>query len=370
MPNKFRILILEDNPDDAALLQRKLRLVPADCVVTVVGNQQDFESELASPPDIILADYSLPSFNAVQALEIVRRRDLDIPVIIVTGTASLEQALHCVKLGASDYVFKDRLDRLPIALALAIHKKELATEKKQLALMQANFIQNVSHELRTPLGLIMGHAEMLADPDKDIQLGPLNELQATSLEVICRRAKQMERMVKDIMILMELDAKQLDGGYAALNDLSLINASETLLRILRDWEPTASAKKLTLISHVQSNIRLTSSNRLLDSLMDNLISNAFKFTQRGSVTISLRVVGDSVEFQVSDTGIGIKPESMDMIFNRFIQINGSATRPYGGTGLGLAVVREVAASLGGKISVKSAPGIGTIFTFLLPMEET
>jgi len=365
-----KLLILEDREQDVDLMLIALRRAGLEFEHTHAQNKAEFESALTPDIDVILADYSLPGFNAMAALLLVKESGLGIPFIVVTGTICAHQALECLRAGAADYLFKDRLERLGVAVSRAIQQKEIDRDKHLLQIAQAQFIQNVSHEFRTPLGLIMGHANLLSSADDDFSLGPLNEYQKQSLDVICRRSEQLNKLVNDILILMELDQACLDGGYRAMSNVDTLNISAILSQMMLDFEPMARSQSTTLISDIEDDVFVRSSPKLVSAMLDNLISNAIKFTEYGSVSVSLHRTNEETVLAVRDTGVGMEPDDLKHIFARFCQVDGSTTRTYGGTGLGLSVVKEVVLSLGGRIDVESELGVGSTFTISLPLEET
>lgn len=364
----LKVLILEDSEKDAVLMVRVIRRAGLKFEWVHAQNKTDFE-ELLSSSDIILADYNLPAFNALQVLRWMKKQELDIPIIVVTGTICSQKALECIAEGAVDYLFKDRLERLGIAVSRALQQKQIDQEKHRLQSAQAQFIQNVSHELRTPLGLITGHADLLVSKDVDFSLGPLNTHQQKSVNVICKRAEQLNKLVNDILVLMELDQVRLDGGYSGLSDLTTLDLGKTLLQMMADFEPLANDGGISLISDIEVGVLIYSSAKLVSAMLDNLLSNAIKFTPKGSVTVTLRSTAGNVILSVKDTGIGMTQDTTKRIFDRFCQANGTTTRTYGGTGLGLSVVREVAHSLGGYIAVESKLGAGSQFTITLPHKK-
>jgi signal transduction histidine kinase len=221
------------------------------------------------------------------------------------------------------------------------------------------FLSIMSHELKTPLNVIMGYAE-LARTDTLPAIGLKPE---EAVNKILIHSKDLLHMVDEILQATRIEA---GAARAVVEDVNLTAFLDDL-RISCD-NPTT--KELTLIWNYQHDLPATRTDRdKLKHILQNLIANAIKFTPQGSVTVSARHLADRkiVEFKVADTGIGIPPELLVSIFERFRQIDASNTRTYGGVGLGLFIVKRFAEMLGGRITVDSKPEQGSTFTLTLPV---
>lgn len=224
---------------------------------------------------------------------------------------------------------------------------------------KTEFLATMSHELRTPLTLILSPIEELLQTRR----ADLPERVDAMLDCVRRNAYRLQVLTDDI-----LDFSKHEAGRLALHNDSLDLATH-LSELVLDMQPSAAARGLRLDLDVLDGtggaVLLDASK--LDRVIINLIGNAFKFTPTGGrVTLGLRSVGGSLMLSVTDTGIGIDPRDHDRLFRRFEQIDSSSTRTAGGTGLGLAVVKAFAESMGGSVSVKSAAGEGATFTVRLP----
>ena len=221
------------------------------------------------------------------------------------------------------------------------------------------FLSIMSHELKTPLNVIMGYAE-LARTDTLPAIGLKPE---EAVNKILIHSKDLLHMVDEILQATRIEA---GAARAVVEDVNLAAFLDDL-KISCD-NPTT--KELTLIWNYQHDLPATRTDRdKLKHILQNLIANAIKFTPEGSVTVSARHLADKkiVEFKVADTGIGIPPELLASIFERFRQIDASNTRTYGGVGLGLFIVKRFAEMLGGRITVDSKPEEGSTFTLTLPV---
>lgn len=240
----------------------------------------------------------------------------------------------------------------------ARHADELSEALEQLQELddlKSEFIQNVSHELRMPITLIQGYSTLLANGE----LGPLNEAQKRAIDVVARRAAMMGDLVEDIVLIL-----MTERGPAML---SAVPMAELMDSVVADFRLRAAEAGLTIVTDVADNVAPAAGIRPdLERVLDNLLGNAVKFTPAdGTVNVRLRQDDAHVILQVSDTGIGIPEKELARIFDRFYQIDGSAQRRYGGTGLGLALVKEVVEGCGGTVAVESEVGRGTTFTVRL-----
>ncbi|MBN1953359.1 MAG: response regulator [Bacteroidales bacterium] len=235
-----------------------------------------------------------------------------------------------------------------------VKAKERAEESDRL---KTAFLHNISHEIRTPLNGITGFSDIIIQPD----LSPEKKKQFT--QIIRDSSNQLISIVDDIISMSTIDA-----GQEILIE-SEIDINLLLELLERQNNPNAQAKNLSFsitstLSDRESLI-LTDKSKLLN-ILTNLISNAIKYTSEGNINVNCTLEGNSVKFTVQDTGIGIPPEMHKKIFDRFFQIDNSDTRPYGGNGLGLSLVKSYVHFLGGEVSLNSTVGIGSEFSFSLP----
>ena len=228
--------------------------------------------------------------------------------------------------------------------------------------LKSEFLSNMSHELRTPLNSILALSSiLLARMD-----GDLNEEQEKQLKIIEKSGKNLLRLINDILDLSKIDSGRMDIFNA---EYAVHDFTESLrMTIMPMIKETDLEFKIDIEEGID--IHSTDENKLKQILL-NLISNAIKFTPKGSATLQVKRTkfDDVLEYSVKDTGIGIDPSNFETIFDPFRQIDGSATRKYGGTGLGLAVTKKLVDLLGGKIWVESELGKGSTFKFILPAKQ-
>lgn len=236
-------------------------------------------------------------------------------------------------------------------------------EAEQARRLKDEFLANVSHELRTPLTAILGYTFLVSEG----HAGPVTEGQAEAMGKIENAATVLLRLINDLLDLSDLKLGRAHVALAAEEALALAQ------RAVERVEPTPEGVTFRILSE-SGRVGLRTDGEKVVKVLENLISNAFKFTREGEVTVTVRRADDpapagegAVEWVIEDTGIGIEADDLDSIFDEFRQVDGSSTRLYGGTGLGLALSRRLAHLLGGEILVQSQPERGSTFTFRLPL---
>jgi signal transduction histidine kinase/CheY-like chemotaxis protein/HAMP domain-containing protein len=239
----------------------------------------------------------------------------------------------------------------------------LEEKAAQLALSskyKSEFLANMSHELRTPLNSLLILSRMLAE-NAD---GNLNGQQVEFAETIHSAGNDLLALINDILDLSKVEAGKMDLN---LGELAIADLCEDVERAFRPIaEQNALAFSIERADDVP--VAFVTDEQRLTQILRNLLSNAFKFTDQGSVTLRIERQGDdALGLSVIDTGVGIPDEKLALIFEAFQQADGTTSRKYGGTGLGLNISREIARLLGGEIRVQSTPGAGSAFTLTLPL---
>ena len=222
---------------------------------------------------------------------------------------------------------------------------------------KSEFISTVSHELRTPMTSIKGYADFLAQG----AVGSLQPQQTHFLNVIRRNADRLSLLINDL-----LDISRFEAGKVRL-ELKETQLSQLIDQSVESMLIAAQEKGLELTFATGPNLPLVMADRdRLTQVMTNLLGNAINYTEAGSVHVSLRAEANKVWTEIQDTGIGIPPEVLPHIFDRFYRADDSAVQANSGTGLGLAIVKAIVEMHGGELLVDSEPGIGSTFTFVLP----
>jgi signal transduction histidine kinase len=251
-----------------------------------------------------------------------------------------------------------------IALDNALLFSDLEAHARQLAeanQLRTQFLATISHELRTPMNSIIGFTEMLLEGI----YGDLTERQVSRMIRIRDNAYRLLALIDDL-----LDLSNIDAGRMALH-LELVGIGDAILTAAQTLEPDALAKGLTLVCDINDDLpRIEADPQRLYQIITNLLSNAIKFTHTGGVTVNCRKIDQGgqtyIQTAVTDTGIGISEANRQIIFDEFRQVDGSSTRAYGGTGMGLALTKKLVEMMGGTIWVESELNQGSTFIFLLP----
>jgi signal transduction histidine kinase len=252
------------------------------------------------------------------------------------------------------------------ATAELVRQNELlrrqAVQLEQASALKSQFLANMSHEFRTPLNAILGYTSMLL---KGV-LGPLDDEQAEGLARVDSNGRHLLGIINDI-----LDISRIEAGRMPLR-LSEFGLPELVGEVLAEVEPIVAQSSVHIEASVDQRLPSVQSDRQkVKQIVLNLLTNAVKFTPRGTITLSARYDPRvrEVAVTVADTGIGIAAEDHARIFEDFQQADSSLTRTHGGAGLGLSICRRLATMLGGKIQLESAPGIGSTFTVVLPRRK-
>ncbi len=241
-------------------------------------------------------------------------------------------------------------------------QRELAFKAEQASRMKSLFLANMSHDVRTPMTAILGYSRLLEQELGD-RASPLT---VEALSAIRRSGDHLLGLINDVLDLSKIEAGRLALSIETVSTKDLINGCLGIIR------HQAEAKGVDLHAEFITPVPayVSADPTRLRQIMLNLLGNAVKFTSSGSVVLSLWT-GDEGEFcfEVRDTGIGMSGSEMDRVFEPFVQADSSHTRRFGGTGLGLTIVRHLAQQMGGGIEVDSTPGVGTRFTVRLPLEH-
>jgi signal transduction histidine kinase/DNA-binding response OmpR family regulator len=255
---------------------------------------------------------------------------------------------------------RQRTRELEEATAQAQFLAHKATEASRA---KSQFLANMSHEIRTPMNGVLGMTEILLGTG-------LDEKQRNIADMILRSGETLLGIINDI-----LDFSKIESGKIELEDIAfdLRECVESVAEMLAE---DAQQKNIELLCHIEDGVpeAVRGDPVRLRQVLTNLVANAVKFTERGEVVVHVRVLDEDdvaalVRFQVRDTGIGIAPEVASRIFEAFSQADGSTTRKYGGTGLGLTICRQLCHLMGGDITVTSRPGEGSTFTFTARLKK-
>ncbi|MBS9476132.1 response regulator [Ancylobacter radicis] len=287
-------------------------------------------------------EFSLPRADGTPIFTIVSHEHLEFrgaPAIIAT--------------------FVDISDRVRMEHQL----REAKEAAESASRVKSAFLANMSHELRTPLNAIIGYSEILSEDAADEG----NTAMVADLDKIQAAGKHLLGLINDILDLSKIEAGRMDVYLEQVFLSRMVEEVKTIVSPMM----AKNENRFVIDSPIDIGSLRTDVTKLKQSLI-NLLSNAAKFTKNGEVVLRLvrdqSAAGEVVRFEVSDSGIGMSEEQMGRLFQAFTQADSSTTRNFGGTGLGLTITKHFAAMLGGTISVRSEPGIGSTFTIELPAE--
>lgn len=252
-----------------------------------------------------------------------------------------------------------------MALLAIFFLVRIITERKRIEKLEemdrlkSEFLATMSHELRTPLNSIIGFTGIILKG----MTGEINKEQRKQLSMVYRSAKHLLSLINGI-----LDLSKIESGKMEISR-DQFKVKDVVSEVTRSFSPMISQKGLRLVTDIPDDIpEVRSDRKKVFQILLNLVGNAVKFTETGEIRIGCRVTDNQVEISVSDTGTGIKKENMELLFEAFRQIDGSAQRKYQGSGLGLYLCKKLVSLLGGTIRAESEYGKGSTFIFTLPLK--
>ena len=369
----MKILLVEDNPGDVRLIRECFRDNPyaekfevldfgslSRCVQFLSGSDK---GEI----DAILLDLGLPDSMGLETLKKIQLHTNGIPIIVLTGMDDSVLALRAVKEGAQDYLLKNQISGqlLTKSILYSIERKNLEALKYQNKITEeanrkkSEFLAMMSHEIRNPLGIIIGFSDLLADTeDSNSSKSFANTIKAN--------ANHLNELINDILDLSRIEAGRIDL------EKTLFDFAKEMATTCDGLKNQTATKGLELNLVFEDSIPqfIRTDRTRLRQVIYNLVGNAIKFTSHGSINIHVRsgVNEQSLNIFVKDTGCGIDKNDWSNLFQPFSQANKTIHRQYKGTGLGLALSKQIAKCLGGDlVLLDSKPGDGSTFLLTIDM---
>jgi len=361
-------------------------------VITAINGAEGLDAYHTQMPDIIITDIQMPVMDGLKMVQEIRTSNRSIPIILLTAFEQPEYLTKSINIGVDNYVTKP-VDSLKLQAALLrtahrllaeeklaeqnrLEKESLlksveVAEQEKLAANAAShamstFLATMSHEIRTPLNAILGMNDLLAETS-------LDSAQLEYLTIARSASETLLRLIDDILDLSKIEAEKLKLDTAPFWLSEVVNEVMGMLSV------RAFQKKISLESSLSNRVPdwISGDSYRLGQVLINLLGNAIKFTEAGSVSMRVDFVSTSgnevvLKFSVTDSGIGIPSDKLLTIFDNFTQADSSTTRNYGGSGLGLAISRRLVEMMGGELCVESTPGQGSCFyftsRFAIPLE--
>lgn len=364
------LLVVDDDATNRDVLSRRLKR--QGHAVQVAGNGREALRLMAETAfDAVLLDIMMPDMDGYEVLGQIKsdRRMLHVPVIMISAIDEMQSVVRCIAAGAEDYLAKPFDPTLLKARIGASLEKKRGRDRETVLYeqLQKNYVRlqeveklrddmrnMIVHDLRSPLTAVIVGVEMLGGQ------GVLSETQRQMVDIASAGGKTLLAMINDLLDVEKMESGSTDLQY---EDLS---APALLATAVEQLAPLAAMEGTTLVTAVASDLPPFAGDRnKLSRTLVNLVANAIKFTRNGTVTIvASHDRGERISFAVSDTGRGIPAEAFDRIFEKFGQLGGQNRV---GTGLGLAFCKLAVEAHGGSIDVKSTLGVGSTFSFTIPV---
>jgi signal transduction histidine kinase len=363
---KLRVLMVEDSAGDVELALLTLRNDGFDVSGDVAQTAEEFTARIRSAVyDIVLADYNLPKWRGMEALDILRRENLEVPLIVVTGYLGEEKAVACIKQGATDCVLKDRLARLPSSVRRALEEKhlrdlrrrsegELASKIAELARADEEleqFAYVASHDLQEPLRMIASNTRLLSGRYH----GKLDEQADKYIANLVDGAVRMQGLIHDLLKLSRVGKAEME---LSTTDCGAV-VEQAVKNLQAAIEQSGAVVKWNGLPAVMAD------RSQLTLLFQNLIANAVKFHGSHQPVIEIRAQqrGHEWVLAVLDNGIGIPEQNWKDVFIIFRRLHSRTGFP--GNGIGLSICKKIIERHGGKIWIEPQPEPGCCFRFSL-----
>ncbi|HBO43104.1 MAG TPA: hypothetical protein DD670_04055 [Planctomycetaceae bacterium] len=368
---ELRVLVVDDEPGmrhsiKRALSNHTVRLPEIECEVGIQLQEADsgeraLEILEEQSFDLILLDHKLGGLTGVDVLDQLRRRELDVMVIMITAFATIETAVRATKSGAFDFIskpftpdeLKETVRKAASHLLMQRRARELTEEKRRV---RFDFIRVLGHELKSPLGAIENYLNLMKDRISGNELDAYEQMITRSLA----RAGGMRKLIADL-----LDMTRIEAGEKK-REFTTVDVKEAAERAVEGVKRPAEERGIAISLEHTGPTTLVSDRGEIDIVLNNLLSNAVKYNRdEGAVTIALRGDDESITITVRDTGIGLTEEEAAKLFQDFSRIKNAKTRDIPGSGLGLSIVKKIAELYQGGVSVESRPDVGSTFTIVL-----
>lgn len=387
------ILIVDDQQANIDLLEGFLEMEGYINIKTTVDPREVITLFSQFKPDLLLLDLSMPHLSGFEVMEQVNPLisvNTILPILVLTADITSQSKQRALSGGASDFLTKP-FDLIEVGLRIRnllyssylqnqllnqnqiledkVKERTAELEKLNVSLLAAKnkaeasdrlktaFLQTISHEVRTPLNGILGFASLLVLPDLS------DEEKHEYLSLLENSSKRLIKTITGYVDMSLISSGNLDFNTQPVNVTRLITG------VKDKYQNECTAKGLTLNLVLPDNHTdqfIDSDPLLLDKVFAQLMDNAVKFTYKGEITLGFQYKPETIEFMIKDSGIGIAEDVQELIFEKFMQEDVSATRSFEGSGLGLSIIKGIVTILGGSLFFESEKGVGSTFCFSLP----
>lgn len=372
----INLLIVDD--DAAARQTLSDILAEENYIIRGAGSISEAKSKLRDKfYNIVLVDIRLPDGSGLDLLKYIKRLNEEIMVVVFTGYSSFESAISAMNEGAFAYIQKPlNIEEVKVTIkkafkmqTLSLHNKKLIKDLQEkmreiesLYKVKSEFTQKVSHELRTPLAATKESIDLIFDGS----VGKINQEQKEFLNIAKKNVDRLSRLINDVLDFSKLSSHKAKIKIELVNLNELIESAVNINKLVIEKQGLSVKMDLVATKDLVLNLDADSLNQVLT----NLINNAVKFSEKGSIKVFTELEKDkeSVKVCVEDQGIGILQEDIPKLFRPFVQVGVGLGKNKGGTGLGLAICKEIIEQAGGKIWVESEFKKGSKFYFSLPVK--
>lgn len=306
-------------------------------IIEAETGERGLEIIESDSPDIILLDNKLPGIQGIEVLEEIKRRKLDVAVMMITSYASLDIAVKATNFGAYNFVPKpftpDELKTAIDGISKHLYLKRMTNKmKKEGKEIRFQFLSVLSHELKSPLNAIEGYLRIMEERQVGENIADYQAMIDRSLV----RIKGMRNLIMDM-----LDLTKLESGKKN-RELKKVDLTELANMAIGTVHPLAIQRNISIHFEASKNISLIADPDEIEIVLNNLLSNAVKYNKEGGeVNFTIKNGGPNVVLKIEDTGIGISEENKDKLFQEFTRIKTAATRDISGSGLGLSITKKM-----------------------------
>lgn len=367
-----QILYIDDEAENLlgfhASMSRDFNIITAENVESAYKILKTY-----SDIGVILIDFKMPNEDEIEFVSKIKEEFLDVIFILTSAWVDLEFVVKTVDMnlfyGFIQKPWNHEEIKITLKNALHLYDSKIEIRSLQATIIDKNkeleksieretngakniFLQNISHEIRTPLNSIIGFSSLIKQNCSEKKL-------TTYSDIIITSSYELLRTIHNILEASVIVKNQINIKKSKFNFRNVVQ------RILNKNVQLAKSKQLKIISYIDNDLEIVNDELKTQNILDTLVNNAIKFTEKGTITIECSESNYSITTKVTDTGIGIASEVINQIFEPFHQLDETSTRKQGGSGIGLFIAKSYVEFLGGELWVESTPNIGSSFSFSL-----